>query len=143
MHDVTPDIVTMAKQIGNGFPLAAVVCKKEIADCMNKATFTTYGGNPVAMAAGREVLKVIEEEGLQENCERMGRLFMSGLHDLKERHEAIGDVRGAGLMIGIEVVTDKFTKTPDQKMFEAVFERTKEYGLLMGKGGRYGTVMRI
>ena len=95
------------------------------------------------MAAGREVLKVLEEEQLQQNCLKMGNLFMSGLKDLRDKHEAIGDVRGVGLMIGLEVVSDKETNNPDQKMFECVFERSKEYGLLMGKGGRYGNVMRI
>ena len=89
-----PDLVTMAKGIGNGFPLAAVATSREIANCMEKVTFTTYGANPMAMAAGREVLKVIDDEGYQENCRVLGERYMKGLNELKDKYEEVGDVRG-------------------------------------------------
>ena len=136
----------MAKQMGNGFPLAAVATTKEIADNFKehgKTTFTTYGGNPVAMAAGREVLRVIEEEKLMENCNEMGKLFMEGMKDIQARYEQVGDVRGSGLMIGIEIVKDRESKTPDPALFTKVFEKTKENGVLLGKGGRFGNVFRF
>jgi len=82
-----PDIITMAKQMGNGFPLAAVACSKEVSSSLNKLTFSTYGGNPLAMAAGREVLKVIDEENMQENSLRCGELLKAGLSELQSRYE--------------------------------------------------------
>ena len=81
-----PDIISMAKQMGNGFPLAAVACSKEVASSLNKLTFSTYGANPMAMAAGREILHVIDDEGLQENSARCGALLKEGLLDLKSRY---------------------------------------------------------
>ena len=101
-----PDIVTMAKQIANGFPVSAVATTREIADnCMNgKTTFATYGGNPIGMAAGREVLKVIDDEDLVANSNAMGELFMKNLKDIQTRVPTLGDVRGQGLMIGLELV---------------------------------------
>ena len=113
MLDFKPDIVTMAKQMGNGFPIAAVACSKEVASCMTKLTFSTYGANPIGMAAGREVIKVVDDEKLQENSRKMGELLLKGLADIKSSHEQVGDVRGTGLMIGIEIVKDKESKLPD------------------------------
>lgn len=138
-----PDIITMAKQMGNGFPLAAVAFSKEVGASMKKLTFSTYGGNPLAMAAGREVIKVIDEEGMQENSFRCGKLMMAGLMDLKNRYEQVGDVRGSGLMMGLEIVKTAECKTPDNELFNTMFEKTKDYGLLLGKGGRFGNVFRI
>lgn len=141
-----PDIVTMAKQVANGFPVSVVATTKEIAEnCMNgKTIFATYGGNPIGMAAGREVLKVIDDERLVENSHAMGELFFKNLRDIQSRVPTLGDVRGAGLMIGLELVQDKATKTPaDQEYFNAVFEKTKDYGILLGKGGRHGNVIRL
>lgn len=139
-----PDIITMAKMMGNGFPIAAVATTKEIANCFgNKITFSTYGGNPIAMATGREVLKVIDEEKLQENCQVMGALFMKGLKEIQNKYVEVGDVRGTGLMIGIELVTDSETKAPNNKLFADVFEKTKDHGILLGKGGRFGNVFRL
>ena len=109
MTGVKPDIITMAKQQGNGFPLAAVATTKAIADNFSqhqKLTFTTYGGNPIAMAVGREVLRVIDDEKLQENAHEMGKLFQKGLNEIKSRVHTVGDVRGKGLMIGVEIVQD-------------------------------------
>lgn len=93
----TPDMITMAKQMGGGFPLAAVATTKAIAENwkeQGKLTFTTYGGNPIAMAVGREVLKIIDDEKMQENSHEMGTMFLKGMKEIQKRHEAIGDVRG-------------------------------------------------
>jgi len=112
-----PDIITMAKMMGNGFPIAAVATTKEIANSFgSKMTFSTYGGNPIAMATGREVLKVIDEEKLQENSQVMGALLMKGLKELQNKYDQIGDIRGTGLMIGIEMVTDSESKTPNTEL---------------------------
>ena len=94
--------------MGNGFPLAAVATTKEIANSFEtgKVTFSTYGGNPIAMAVGREVLKVIEDEKLQENSLERGNQLLKGLKELSKIHKCIGDVRGSGLMVGCEIVKD-------------------------------------
>lgn len=139
-----PDIITMAKMMGNGFPMAAVATTKEIANSFgSKVTFSTYGGNPIAMATGREVLKVIDDEKLQENCQVMGALFMKGLKELQNKYDQVGDVRGNGLMIGIELVTDQESKTPNPELLTEILEKTKDYGILLGKGGRFGNVFRL
>jgi len=138
-----PDIVTMAKGIGNGFPVAAMATTKEIASVMTKVTFSTYGGNPVGMAAGREVIKVIDDEGMQENARVLGDRLWKGLKELQSRYEQVGDVRGKGLMVGIELVTDMESKTGDGELFGEVMERCKNHGLLFGKGGRFGNVIRL
>jgi len=97
----------MAKTIGNGLPLAALACSKEIADSLDKITFSTYSANPLAIAAGRESLKVIDDEGMQENSKLRGQQLLKGLSELQSRYEQIGNVRGTGLMIGVELVRDK------------------------------------
>src|SRR5690349_9047576 len=110
---VIPDIVTMAKGIGNGCPLAAVVTTPKIAASMvGKVHFNTFGGNPVVSAIGKAVLEVIEKENLQANSLKLGNHILAGLNKLKEKHEIIGDVRGKGLMLGIEMVKDRATKAP-------------------------------
>lgn len=138
-----PDIMTMAKSIGNGIPLAAVATTKEIASSYKKMTFTTYGSNPIAMAAGREILKIIDEEDLQEKTRLKTEYMHAGFKYLEDKYEEVGDVRGHGLMLGIEVVKDKESKTPHTELFADVWEKTKDYGLLLGKGGRFGTTFRI
>lgn len=145
MLGVKPDIVTMAKTVGNGMPIGVTACTKEVASSLgNKLTFTTYAANPLAMAAGREVLKVIDEEGMQENCRLRGDQFLKGLRELQKVHHVIGDVRGVGLMIGCELVQDQESKVPvDADFFGDVFEKCKDYGILLGKGGRFGNCFRI
>ncbi|MBZ3886173.1 Alanine--glyoxylate aminotransferase 2, mitochondrial, partial [Sciurus carolinensis] len=108
-HDVMPDIVTMAKGIGNGFPMAAVVTTPEIAKSLAKRMFhfNTFGGNPMACAIGSAVLEVIKEENLQENCQEVGTYMLLKLAKLRDEFDIVGDVRGKGLMIGIEMVQDK------------------------------------
>lgn len=141
---VLPDIVTMAKGIGNGCPLAAVVTTPEIAACLTERIhFNTFGGNPVSMAQGRAVLRVIDQEGLQANSLHVGAHLKSGFHRLAEKHPIIGDVRGLGLMLGVELVKDRATKEPARDACAEVFERCKDLGLLIGKGGLWGNTLRI
>lgn len=143
-QDVVPDIVTMAKGIGNGLPLAAVVTTPEIAEVMSRRLhFNTFGGNPVSCAAGRAVLRVIDDDALQENSFLVGNHLLSKLYTLKKKHEIIGDVRGRGLMLGVELVKDRFSKEPAKEETLAVFERMKDLGVLIGKGGLHGNVFRI
>ncbi len=142
--DVVPDMVVMAKGIGNGVPLAAVTTRREIAEAFTKRLhFNTYGGNPVSMAAALAVLDVIDEEGLQENARVVGGALKEGLEALMARHPIIGDVRGMGLMLGVELVRDRTTKEPANTETAEVLEAAKEMGVLIGKGGLYGNVLRI
>jgi len=140
-----PDIVTTAKGIGNGFPLAAVITTPEIAQTMSKAYhFNTFGGNPIACAVGSAVLDTIEEDGTQANCADVGTYFIKELEKLKSEFEVVGDVRGKGLMIGVELVTDKESRTPlGAEEMANLMEDTKNMGVLFGKGGMYGNALRI
>jgi alanine-glyoxylate transaminase / (R)-3-amino-2-methylpropionate-pyruvate transaminase len=141
---VVPDIVVMAKGIGNGFPLGAVVARKEIGDVMaGKFMFHTYGANPTSCAAGRAVLKVIREDRTQENSRKVGGALLERLKDLQQRHASIGDVRGRGLMLAIEMVKDRKTKEPDAEITAAVFENCREQGLILSKSGPHRSVLRM
>ncbi|KAM7532067.1 hypothetical protein LguiB_035477 [Lonicera macranthoides] len=141
---VVPDIVTMAKGIGNGIPLGAVVTTPEIAEVLTRRSyFNTFGGNPVCTAAGHAVLKVIERENLQENAHIVGSYLKERLIALKDKHEIIGDVRGRGLMQGVELVTDQQLKTPAKVEILHVMDQMKDMGVLIGKGGFFGNVFRI
>lgn len=140
-----PDIVTMAKGIGNGFPMGAVVTTPEIGAVMSKALhFNTFGGNPVACAVGSAVLDVIDEEKLQQRSGDTGTYFLNELLKLRDDYEIVGDVRGKGLMIGVEMVTDKAGRKPlPADQMGAIWEETKDMGVLFGKGGLYGNTFRI
>jgi len=141
---VIPDIVTMAKGIGNGCPLAAVVTTPKIAQSlMGKVHFNTFGGNPVVSAMGKAVLEIIEKDNLQANSLKLGNHILAGLNKLKEKHKIIGDVRGKGLMLGIEMVKDRTTKEPATAECAAVLEHAREMGLLIGKGGLRGQTIRF
>jgi alanine-glyoxylate transaminase/(R)-3-amino-2-methylpropionate-pyruvate transaminase len=141
---VIPDIVTLAKGIGNGAPLAAVATRREIAQTLaQRLHFNTFGGNPVSMAQGLAVLEVIEEEGLQENARVVGRRFKAGLQKLQSRHPFIGDVRGQGLMLGVELVLDRQTKAPAPAQTARLWEYARQQGVLIGKGGLYANVLRL
>lgn len=141
---VIPDIVTMAKGIGNGCPLAAVVTTPKIAATVAQRThFNTFGGNPIVCAQGMAVLDTIEREKLQENSLKIGNQILTGLNKLKEKHNLIGDVRGKGLMLGIELVKDRQSKDPAKEECAQVLETAKEMGLLLGKGGLWGQTIRF
>ena len=141
---VIPDIVTMAKGIGNGAPLGAVVTTPKIAAMMTqKVHFNTFGGNPVVSAIGRAVLEVIERENLQANALKLGQRILAGLQKLKAKHKIIGDVRGQGLMLGIEFVKDQATKQPGKEECAQAVENARELGLLLGKGGLWGQTIRF
>ena len=142
-NNVVPDMVVMAKGIGNGCPLAAVVTTKEIAQSMTEAIhFNTFGGNPVSCAQGLATLEVILEDDLQGNAKHLGEQLFAGFADLQNKYACIGDVRGKGLMGGLELVKDE-DKTPATQLTADIFETCKDLGLLIGKGGYYGNVLRI
>jgi alanine-glyoxylate transaminase/(R)-3-amino-2-methylpropionate-pyruvate transaminase len=143
-QDVIPDIVCMAKGIGNGAPLGAVVTTPKIAQALGQRIhFNTFGGNPVVCAQGMAVLEIIERERLQENALKIGNHLSGGLNRLKEKHNLIGDVRGKGLMLGIELVKDRATKEPAKAECAQVLELCKDMGLLLGKGGLHGQTIRF
>jgi len=143
-QDVVPDIVTMAKGIGNGAPLAAVVTTSKIAATLaQRLHFNTFGGNPVVCAQGAAVLDVIEREKLQANALKIGNHILAGLERLKVKHNLIGDVRGKGLLLGIELVKERVTKEPATSECVKVLESCRDMGLLLGKGGLYGQTIRF
>jgi alanine-glyoxylate transaminase/(R)-3-amino-2-methylpropionate-pyruvate transaminase len=143
-QNVIPDIVTMAKGIGNGTPLAAVVTTPKIASTLTQRLhFNTFGGNPVVCAQGAAVLDVIDREKLQTNALKIGNHILAGLERLKEKHNLIGDVRGKGLLLGIELVKDRATKEPATAECGQVLENCRDMGLLLGKGGLYGQTIRF
>jgi alanine-glyoxylate transaminase / (R)-3-amino-2-methylpropionate-pyruvate transaminase len=143
-QEVIPDIVTMAKGIGNGVPLAAVVTTPKIAQSLaTRIHFNTFGGNPVVCAQGKAVLEVIDREQLQANSLAVGAHLAEGLRGLADKHNLIGDLRAKGLMLGVELVKDRATKQPAKQETLQIFEQAKDLGLLIGKGGFHGNVLRI
>jgi alanine-glyoxylate transaminase/(R)-3-amino-2-methylpropionate-pyruvate transaminase len=144
MLGVVPDIVVMAKGIANGYPLAAVVAKREIAEAMSKKKFfNTYGSNPVSCSAGRAVLRAIETDGTQENARAMGTLLKDKLMHLKGETPVIGDVRGQGLMLGVDVVKNAGTKEPGPEIASQIVEQAKSRGIIFGRGGVHANILRI
>jgi 4-aminobutyrate aminotransferase-like enzyme len=139
---VEPDIITSAKGMGNGVPIGMTTATPEVADAYPGLTFSTFGGNPVSMAAALAVIRIIEDEDLKTNAAVVGAHFRARLEELKEKYRVIGDVRGMGLMQAVELVKDRETKEPDQQSVLKVFEETKRRGVLLGKGGLYGNVIR-
>jgi len=143
-HNVVPDIVVAAKGIGNGFPIGAVIARKEIAVPMaDKFMFHTYGANPTSCAASRAVLQVIKHEKLMHNARDVGAVLLQRLIELQRRYPVIGDVRGKGLMLAIEMVRDKESKTPDPETTAAVFEHCRDQGLILSKSGPHRSVLRM
>ena len=128
--------------MGNGVPVGWTIATPEVADKFPGLTFSTFGGNPVSMAVGLAVIKVIEEDDLRTNCRIVGDYFHDKLLELQQKYPIIGDVRGMGIMQAIELVTNPKTKEPDPQSVLKIFEETKRQGVLIGKGGLYGNVIR-
>ena len=143
-HGIVPEVVVMAKGIGNGFPLGAVVSQRHIADKLaGKFSFNTYGASPMSCAAGRAVLQVIDDENLQANSKAVGDLMRDILEGLQQRHEIVGEVRGRGLMLAIELVKDRKSKVPATDVTADIFERLRENGLVVSKSGANRNILRM
>jgi 4-aminobutyrate aminotransferase-like enzyme len=142
---VTPDIVVLGKPIGNGFPLGAVLTTRAIADAFANGMefFSTFGGNPVGCAVGIAVLDVLAEEGLQERALRVGGHLRARLRALQERHPIVGDVRGSGLFLGIELVRDHDRLEPAAEEADYVVNRLRERGILTGTDGPHENVLKV
>jgi 4-aminobutyrate aminotransferase-like enzyme len=145
MQDVVPDIVTMGKPIGNGHPMSAVVTTREVADSFNNGMeyFNTFGGNPVSCAAGLAVIDVIERDKLRENALNVGNYLIDGFRKMQQRFDIIGDVRGQGLFLGIELVTDRKTKAPATALARKINDGARERGILMGTEGPHDNVLKM
>ncbi len=145
LQGVVPDIVTMGKPIGNGHPLAAVVCTRKVADAFANGMeyFNTFGGNPVSCAIGREVLQIVKEENLQQHALMIGNYLKKGLNELKEKYPIIGDVRGHGLFLGFELVKDPETLEPAAEQATYLANRMRERAILMSTDGPFHNVMKI
>ena len=145
LQNVVPDIVTMGKPMGNGHPVAAVVTTREVADALDTGMeyFNTFGGNPVSCAAALAVLDVIESEGLQQRAADVGAYLKKGLEGLHERFEIVGDVRGHGLFLGIELVTDRLSQEPAAHGAKWIVEFAKNRGVLLSTDGPLHNVIKI
>lgn len=140
---VEPDIITSAKGMANGAPIGWTIATPEVADKFPGLTFATFGGNPVSTAAGLAVIKLIEDEDLRTNARVVGDYLRAKLEELQSKYQIIGDVRGKGLMQAMEIVVDRKTKEPNAAAVLKVFEETKRRGVLIGKGGLFGNVIRL
>ena len=145
VQGVVPDIVTMGKPLGNGHPMAAVVTTREIADAFDDGVkyFNTFGGNPVSCAIGTTVLDIVEQDGLQAHAASVGDYFLTSLQELATRHELIGDVRGQGLYLGIELVRDRGTKEPAKPEALRISELMKERGVIVYPTGVLDNVLKL
>jgi 4-aminobutyrate aminotransferase-like enzyme len=141
--EVIPDIITCAKGMANGAPVGATITTTELANSYQGLNISTFGGNPVTSVAARATIEVIEEENLLENADIVGAYFRGKLEELKEKYALIGDVRGMGLMQALELVKDRQTKEPAPQETVRLMERARDNGLLIGKGGLSGNVIRL
>jgi 4-aminobutyrate aminotransferase len=141
--EVTPDILTSAKGLGNGVPIGLTVTTPEIASSFQGLNISTFGGNPVTSVAAKATIDFIEEENLLENAHTVGSYFRGKLEELQAKHALIGEVRGMGLMQALELVKDRKTKEPATEATAQVMERARDNGLLIGKGGLFGNVLRL
>jgi 4-aminobutyrate aminotransferase-like enzyme len=140
---VQPDIITSAKGLANGFPIGVTIARPEIADSVRGATISTFGGNPIATTAANAVIDFIEEHKLSINAAEVGAYFRDKLLELQAKHPIIGDVRGMGLLQALELVEDPVSKTPATAQTLAVMEAARENGLIIGKGGLHGNILRL
>ena len=141
--EVEPDMMTMAKGMANGTPIGCTITRPEIADSYKGLTISTFGGNPVTSVAAKATIDLIEEDRLMDHTETAGKRFREGLDALKEKHASVGDVRGMGLMLGVELVKDRKTKEPATDLANKVLGRARDNGLVIGKGGLYANVLRM
>jgi 4-aminobutyrate aminotransferase-like enzyme len=141
--EVTPDIMTSAKSMGNGVPAGLTITTSELADKVQGLVIATFGGNPVTSATVRAVIDVIEEDNLLENTHVVGGYFRKRLEELQQKYPLIGDVRGMGMMQALELVKDRQTKEPAPQETAQVMEAARNNGLLVGKGGLFGNVLRL
>lgn len=141
--EVTPDIITAAKGLANGVPIGGTFTTPEIASSFKGLQISTFGGNPVTSVAAKATIDLIEEDQLMDNAATVGDYFRQGLEDLKQKYELIGDVRGMGLMQAIEFVKDRNSKEPAPQETNQFLEECRKRGLLVGKGGLYGNVIRM
>jgi 4-aminobutyrate aminotransferase-like enzyme len=144
-QNVVPDIVVLGKPIGNAFPLAAVVTTPEIAASFNNGMefFSTFGGNPVACAAGLAVLDVLRDENLQQNALEVGTRWLTSLRELQSTYDLIGDVRGSGLFLGLDFVTDRTTRQPAANQASYVMNRFRDRGILVGTDGPHHNIIKL
>jgi 4-aminobutyrate aminotransferase-like enzyme len=144
-YGVTPDIVVLGKPIGNGHPIGAVITTPAIADSFANGMefFSTFGGNNVSCAIGLKVLEVVQEENLQAHALRVGERLLTGLRELQQQHEIIGDVRGSGLFLGVELVRDRGTRLPATEEADHLVNRLREHGILLGTDGPHHNVIKI
>jgi 4-aminobutyrate aminotransferase-like enzyme len=144
-HGVVPDIVVLGKPIANGYPMGAVVTTREIADSFASGMefFSTFGGSTAACAAGLATLRATIDDGLQAHALRVGEHLLAGLHGLQARHDLIGDVRGSGLFVGVELVRDRRTLEPATEDAAAVVNRMRELGVLTGTDGPHHNVIKM
>lgn len=141
--EVTPDIITSAKGLADGVPVGVTMTRTEIADSFKGMQISTFGGNPVTCVAAKATIDLIEEDRLMDNAEVVGNYFRQGLESLKQKYQLIGDVRGMGLMQGLELVKDRETKEPAPQETNQVLEEARRRGLIIGKGGLWGSVIRM
>jgi 4-aminobutyrate aminotransferase-like enzyme len=141
--EVEPDIITAAKSLGNGHPVGLTMARPEVADSFQGLTISTFGGNPVTSVTAKAVIDIIEEDDLRTNAEVVGAHFRERLLELQEKHELIGDVRGMGLMQALELVKDRKTKEPATAETAMMLEAARDRGLLIGRGGLLGNVIRM
>jgi 4-aminobutyrate aminotransferase-like enzyme len=144
-YNVVPDIVFTGKPMGNGHPVSSVTTSHEIADKWSQSDiyFNTFGGNPVSAAAANAMMQVMEDEKLVANCQKVGSYFRSKLEELSKKHTIIGDVRGRGLFLGVELVKDRDSKDPAAEVSALIPDRMKDAGILIGMTGRYGNVLKF
>jgi 4-aminobutyrate aminotransferase-like enzyme len=141
--DVQPDIVTSAKGLANGLPIGVTMARPEVADAMKGVTISTFGGNPVATTAAKAVIDYIEEQNLLRNTEETGAYLRGKLIDLQDKHPLIGDVRGMGLLLALELVEDRKTKVPATAATAQLMEAARENRIMLGRGGLNGNVLRL
>lgn len=141
--DVEPDIITSAKGLGNGLPIGVTIARPEVADAMKGVTISTFGGNPVVTTAAKAVIDYIEEKKLLENTREVGNYLRGRLIDLKDKHPVIGDVRGMGLLLALELVEDRKSKHPATAATLQMLELARENRIMVGRGGLYGNVLRM